>query len=58
MATPPPSSAQARSAGIAKGLEIAGNEVQKEAAKPLRFTMENNTPMGIMFRAPVRETVN
>jgi hypothetical protein len=56
--TPAPTREQARSAGIAKGLEIAGNAVQQEAAKPLRFTMENNTPMGIMFRAPVREAVN
>lgn len=52
-ASPPPTSDQARAAGIAAGVSIAARQVDKEAQKPLQATLPANTPIGILFRAPV-----
>jgi len=53
--TPPSTTEQARSAGIARGLEIGQQEVQKGAQEPIVVSARRNTPVGLLFRAPVTE---
>lgn len=55
VSTPPPSSEQARSAGIAAGMQIGSQEVQKVAQQPIVVHRERSYPVGILFRAPVTE---
>ena len=55
ISVPVPTTEQARSAGIAKGLEIAGQDVQKQAQLPLLVTRERSYPIGVLFTAPVLE---
>lgn len=57
VATPAPTSEQARSAGIAEGIKIAGQEVQKAVAAPIVVKTSRAVPVGIMFRAPVMEEI-
>lgn len=54
VATPAASAQQARSAGLAKGMEVVNTEVQKEVAKPVQLTLKDRTPMGVMFLEPVK----
>lgn len=54
--TPAATSQQARNAGIAAGVQIAQQEVAKEAQKPYQAKLPANTPIGIMFLAPVYES--
>ncbi len=53
VATPAPSSEQARAAGMAKGFEIAGQGVQKAASMPIVVSAPRGTSVGLLFRAPV-----
>lgn len=53
VSTPAATTEQARSAGIASGMSILQREVDKEAAKPYQIKLDANTPIGILFRAPV-----
>lgn len=53
--TPPSTTEQARSAGIAKGLEIGQQEVQRLGQEPIVVNVGRNTPVGLLFRAPVTE---
>jgi hypothetical protein len=55
VATPAPSTEQARSAGISTGLQLGGQEVQKLAQQPIVVSRGRNFPVGILFRAPVTE---
>lgn len=58
VASPPPTSEQARAAGYAAGMAIISREVEKAAAKPYQITMPANVPIGILFRAPVTRVAN
>ena len=51
--TPAPTRRQAQYAGVATGLEIAGDMVAREAARPVRFSLAERTPIGIVFTKPV-----
>ncbi len=53
--TPPPSEAQARAAGVSAGIAIAQREVERSAQAPIVVSKESNTPMGLLFNAPVYE---
>lgn len=53
--TPPSTAEQARSAGISEGLDIAQQEVQRMAQKPIVVSAPKRTAVGILFRAPVTE---
>lgn len=53
--TPPPTSEQARAAGIAAGLQVASNDIQKSANVPIIVSKEMRSAVGILFRAPVTE---
>ncbi len=55
VATPAPTSEQARSAGIAAAADLAQSSVQKAAAAPIVVSREMNYPIGLLFRAPVYE---
>lgn len=55
IATPAPTSEQARNAGIATAATIAQNSVQKAAAAPLIVSREASYPIGLLFREPVYE---
>jgi intracellular multiplication protein IcmE len=52
---PAPTTEQARSAGIAKGLEVVGQDVQKQTQMPILVTRERSYPVGVLFTAPVLE---
>jgi hypothetical protein len=54
---PPPTSEQARNAGIAAGLGIAGKEVQKSANEPIRSSVQRDMTIGILFRAAVKDEI-
>jgi intracellular multiplication protein IcmE len=53
--TPPPTAEQARAAGVAAGLQVASNEIQKNANAPIIVSKEMRSAVGILFRAPVTE---
>ncbi len=55
IATPAPTSEQARSAGIAAAAGLAQSAVQKAAAAPLIVSRETSYPIGLLFREPVYE---
>lgn len=55
ISVPPPSSEQARSAGIAAGMQIGSQEVQKAAQQPIVVTRERGFPVGVLFNATVLE---
>lgn len=57
VATPAPSIEQAQSAGVAEGLKIAGQEVQRAAALPIVVSATRGTTVGLLFRAPVTEEI-
>lgn len=52
---PPPSTEQARAAGIAAGMQIAGQEVQKQAQAPIVVSRERGFPVGVLFNTAVTE---
>lgn len=53
--TPAPTTDQARAAGIATGMQIASQEVQKQAQQPIVVSRERSYPVGILFNAAVTE---
>lgn len=53
--TPAPTSEQARSAGISAGLQIVGQDIQRQQQAPIVVSREANFPIGILFRQPVTE---
>lgn len=53
VATPAPTSEQARAAGAAAGLSLAQREVQRAAQAPIIVSRGKNYPVGILFRTPV-----
>lgn len=55
IATPAPTTEQARSAGIASATALAQSAVQKAAAAPIVVSREMSYPIGLMFREPVYE---
>ena len=57
VATPAPSTEQARAAGVSAGLQIASQEVSRQAQAPIVVSREANYPIGVLFRAPVTEEV-
>ena len=50
---PSPTTEQARSAGISKGLEIAQDRVDNASNRPINVSQERGFPVGIMFMEPV-----
>lgn len=54
-ATPASTDTQARNAGIAAGLGILQKDIAKNAAEPIRSSVERNLTIGILFRTEVRE---
>lgn len=46
---------QAENAAIAAATQIAGRAIERDAALPIRATLPERTPVGVMFRAPVRQ---
>ncbi len=57
VATPPPTSEQARAAGMAEGFRIAGQDVQRAAALPIVVSAARGTSVGLLFRSPVTEEI-
>ncbi len=55
VATPAPTTEQARSAGAAAALSTAQSATQKAAAAPIVVSRETNYPIGLLFRSPVYE---
>lgn len=53
--TPPPTNQQAVAAGVAKGLELATNDVQRAAQQPIVVSQGRGFPVGILFNAAVTE---
>lgn len=54
---PPPTSEQARNAGIAAGLGIASKDIQKNAEQPIRASVSRDMTIGILFRAAVKDEI-
>jgi intracellular multiplication protein IcmE len=54
--TPAPSTEQARAAGIAAGLQIASQDVQRAAQAPVVITRERSYPIGVLFNTAVLES--
>lgn len=57
VATPASTSEQARSAGIAEGFKIGGQEIQRGAQSPIIVSAPRGTSVGLMFRSPVTEEI-
>jgi len=57
VATPAASGEQARAAGVAEGIKLAGQEVQRTAAKPIVVSAVRGTSVGLLFRSPVTEEI-
>ena len=55
--TEAPTRQQAEAAGIAEGMKIIGREAEKLAQQPIIVSASMNTPVGLLFRAPVVEEV-
>lgn len=55
--TPAPTKQQGAYAGLAAGVGIAQRVIEGEAQKPLQATLPANTPIGILFRAPVEQSL-
>lgn len=52
----PATKTQAENAAIAAATQIAGRAIDRDAALPIRATLPARTAVGVMFRAPVRES--
>lgn len=52
-----PSRTEAEAAGMAEGMKILGREAERIAQQPIIVSASMNTPVGLLFRAPVVEEV-
>lgn len=55
VSVPVPTTQQATAAGIARGMDIAGQEAQRQAQRPVLVKREAGYPIGVLFTAPVEE---
>lgn len=55
IATPPATTEQARSAGLAAGLQIASQDAQRLAQQPIVVSTEAGKSIGVMFKTDVLE---
>jgi hypothetical protein len=51
--TPSPTAQQARSAGLAAGLQLANQRISQIGNEPDTFTLPAGAPLGVLFKAPV-----